>query len=412
MLSMGYRQGVIAKVYALAMGCYRGMQGQEVSQEREPTIGTVRGEFPLPTEFVNETQKQVVTAAGNTYEVVFSGWTGLYGQISHEEVRGTFPSQRKALAFAGEEAKKLGLTQDAWWRWSDAGEEHVIEVRYVPRSKVTASGEQQVVTATNIRPKPPRAVMAFADEMRQEVGADQCGDSWVVSSSGNEINTLDPRAPKKGWWVETHTIGCRNAADEDEEDWWDSHFTIYDEYAADGMSTLVGDPSDGKFVSITPWGSGKQAGKKVERIPVQRRMEFVPERPKRPSKSDVLRAIRRYRFQSIKNTPRPALPGGLRQHGEPEGHPLPGPGVRQRPAQDAVRQEAGTLGLAGIIRDGGGIFKGVGEDGRGGELAYFDNPANSSTLVLPVDDNLTPEAVRRKLEWNNALFSRKRRRHM
>jgi 8-oxo-dGTP pyrophosphatase MutT (NUDIX family) len=209
MLSMGYRQGVIAKVYALAMECYKGMQGQEASGEREPTIGTVRGEFPLPTEFVNETQKQVVTA-----------------------------------------------------------------------------------------------------------------------------------------------------------------------------------------------------GKEVRRMPVRRRMEFVPERPARPSKSDVLKAIRRYRFQSIKNTPRPLYLVVYDNMGNPKGTLSLGPGFANDLLKMQYGKKAGSTGLDETIRAGGGVFKGVGEDGRGGEMAYFDNPANNSTLVLPVDRGLTPEAVRRKIEWNNSLSRR------
>ena len=52
-----------------------------------------------------------------------------------------------------------------------------------------------------------------------------------------------------GWYIETHTIGCRNHADEAEENWWDNHWTIYDEYAADGRVVVEGDPADGVFIT-------------------------------------------------------------------------------------------------------------------------------------------------------------------
>jgi hypothetical protein len=59
------------------------------------------------------------------------------------------------------------------------------------------------------------------------------------------------------YWIETHTIGCRNAADDPEDEWWKRHYAIYDEYASDGISVILGDPSDGVFVTITPQkGSG------------------------------------------------------------------------------------------------------------------------------------------------------------
>jgi hypothetical protein len=55
-----------------------------------------------------------------------------------------------------------------------------------------------------------------------------------------------------GVWIETHTLGCRNAAGEPEENWWASHWQIFDDYQNDGVSIIGGDPADGAFVSLTP----------------------------------------------------------------------------------------------------------------------------------------------------------------
>lgn len=55
-----------------------------------------------------------------------------------------------------------------------------------------------------------------------------------------------------GCWIETHTLGCRNAADDPEDAWWDRHWAIHDEYAADGMSLVWGDAADGVFLTVTP----------------------------------------------------------------------------------------------------------------------------------------------------------------
>lgn len=56
-----------------------------------------------------------------------------------------------------------------------------------------------------------------------------------------------------GWFIETHTLGCRNAADDPETEWLDRHWAIYDEYRADPRSVVVGDPDDGgAFVTFTP----------------------------------------------------------------------------------------------------------------------------------------------------------------
>ena len=62
-----------------------------------------------------------------------------------------------------------------------------------------------------------------------------CGDSAFVDN----------------FWIETHTLGCRNAADCPESEWLDEHFEIYDEYANDNISTVIGAPEDGIFITIT-----------------------------------------------------------------------------------------------------------------------------------------------------------------
>lgn len=55
-----------------------------------------------------------------------------------------------------------------------------------------------------------------------------------------------------GWWVESHTLGCRNAADEPEESWWDSHWKIFSDYENDGISKILTDEETGAFVTMTP----------------------------------------------------------------------------------------------------------------------------------------------------------------
>lgn len=53
-----------------------------------------------------------------------------------------------------------------------------------------------------------------------------------------------------GYWVESHTLGCRNVAGD--PDLWEGHWELWDQYSKDGKSILIGDPADGVFVSITP----------------------------------------------------------------------------------------------------------------------------------------------------------------
>ena len=84
----------------------------------------------------------------------------------------------------------------------------------------------------------PNEAIRVARNMLSQVSGKPllCGDSDTVA----------------GFSIETHTLGCRNAADEPKEQWWESHWKIYDEYANDGRSEILGDPADGTFVTITP----------------------------------------------------------------------------------------------------------------------------------------------------------------
>jgi len=99
--------------------------------------------------------------------------------------------------------------------------------------------ESQKSSAAQPQTKPPPEAIDKAHEMlSQYEGRHQvCGISTVL----------------QGWWIEIHTLGCRNAADEPEENWMASHWAIYDEYSNDSISTVIGTPDDGdNFVSITP----------------------------------------------------------------------------------------------------------------------------------------------------------------
>jgi 8-oxo-dGTP pyrophosphatase MutT (NUDIX family) len=393
MLSLGYRQGVIAKVYALAMECYRGMQGQEAPEEREATIGTVRGEFPLPTEFVNETQKQVVTAARGESPV---------------HIRRT-----STVALCGRRAPF------DWTFPDDTAYEY-------------AGGQRRVFAEVTC----PECKRVYGEQAKRQAATAPSEESadifWHITSQRSAVG-IDKRGIRKGRrgyvWLATspeaaqefaETIGPRYAIVQVR---WPYEKTVPDEdFEGEAM---------GEVYRMTPFdippksilgirfydeggldmeASSKTSGKEVRRMPVQRRMEFTSQRPSRPSKSDVLKAIRKYRFQSIKNTPRPLYLVVYDQMGNPKGTLSLGPGfhndlLKMQYGKTAVRAGKSFDLATEAVRAGGGIFKGIGEDGRGGELVYFDNPANKSTLVLDAE-GITPEAVRRKIEWNSSLSRR------
>lgn len=84
---------------------------------------------------------------------------------------------------------------------------------------------------------PSKKVLDAAQQMlRRFRGRNQvCGTSNVVD----------------GWWIEVHTLGCRNAADDPKEEWEERHWEIFNEYSDDGMSVVIGEPPD-PFVTMTP----------------------------------------------------------------------------------------------------------------------------------------------------------------
>jgi len=64
------------------------------------------------------------------------------------------------------------------------------------------------------------------------------------------INACGDSTVAVGYWVESHTIGCRDEAGD--IDRWAAHWEFWEKYSNDGVSVLIGDPADGAFVSITP----------------------------------------------------------------------------------------------------------------------------------------------------------------
>jgi len=51
-----------------------------------------------------------------------------------------------------------------------------------------------------------------------------------------------------GFALESHTLGCRREAGD--ADPWEAHWRIFDDYAGDGFSRIMGDPGDGAFVTV------------------------------------------------------------------------------------------------------------------------------------------------------------------
>lgn len=122
------------------------------------------------------------------------------------------------------------LIDDYIYKWRES----VPELSMSEGMKNVSSG---VVSWEELRETVPNSVYLKAKKMYANVEGKPniVGDSDVV----------------EGWWIETHTLGCLNSADESEENWVDSHWKIFDEYTKDGMSYVV-PAEDFIFVTLTP----------------------------------------------------------------------------------------------------------------------------------------------------------------
>ena len=96
----------------------------------------------------------------------------------------------------------------------------------------------------------------------------------LITALGGNSARLGTLEVVDGWVVETHTLGCRNHGDDPENQWWDRHWAIYDEYRTDGISTIIGDPADGIFATLTAQ-KAQRAQLKVAR-PVQQGTKPLP----------------------------------------------------------------------------------------------------------------------------------------
>lgn len=101
----------------------------------------------------------------------------------------------------------------------------------------------------------PSGLGGFAQNTVPPAGALRRADGLLVRLEGNP-ERLGASDVADGWWIETHTLGCRNHADEPRGDWWGTHYAIHEEYASDGISAVFGDPAEGYFVTLTPQRSG------------------------------------------------------------------------------------------------------------------------------------------------------------
>lgn len=84
--------------------------------------------------------------------------------------------------------------------------------------------------------RPPAHVFDRASEMLGQIESpNSIGDTDIVD----------------GWAIETHTLGCHREAGVPEDELWDAHWAVYDEYTQEKPKAIVlGDPADGVFATI------------------------------------------------------------------------------------------------------------------------------------------------------------------
>ena len=93
MISTNYDKSTIAKVYALALSCYKGMESTKQQGDKGGSmVESARGEFDIPPEFINETQRQVVTASSEKVHR-----SPKYRRLEFVPARPTEPSKNDVL---------------------------------------------------------------------------------------------------------------------------------------------------------------------------------------------------------------------------------------------------------------------------------------------------------------------------
>jgi len=188
---------------------------------------------------------------GVEFDQRLSGWHGIYVGDAEEwlpvAVEQGWPNAQAIYQVGDPGEVPLFLIDDprGGKAWEFAGDELYQKIMFAPVSHLPPSMYRKVrrvdqAVEQNPAGNLPKEAMAFAKRLLRETRGKSnllCGTSRVVA----------------GWWVESHTLGCRNAADEPEEEWLSSHWAIFDEYTGDGMSVVLGSPDDGDpFVTLTP----------------------------------------------------------------------------------------------------------------------------------------------------------------
>lgn len=111
-------------------------------------------------------------------------------------------------------------------------------------------GRREIVASQNIKAGTRSSPLKQSDVDFSASQAKGRLEEMALSLGGQEM-LLGDTDFVDGWLLETHTIGCRNAADTAEENWWDEHWQIYEEMRDDPQTVVLGDPADGIFATAT-----------------------------------------------------------------------------------------------------------------------------------------------------------------
>jgi RNA:NAD 2'-phosphotransferase (TPT1/KptA family)/GNAT superfamily N-acetyltransferase/ADP-ribose pyrophosphatase YjhB (NUDIX family) len=209
-----------------------------------------------------------IEGEGDTFEEAWEAWGNVEAEGSSgiaeemkeltEEIHRENPALSKAIIEASGKAAHIGPVK-------------VMGIAKKQTAKPDLSNDQEPLEA--------------ARQMLAELGGNEklCGKSKVVH----------------GYWIETHTLGCRNAADEPESEWEANHKRIRDEYANDGVSIVLDDKNSSNFATVTP--QSKTAAKKVR---VVKTPGFMIEVPQERRKTFFIRPKTPLEYWAFKNRPR------------------------------------------------------------------------------------------------------------
>jgi len=102
----------------------------------------------------------------------------------------------------------------------------------------------------------PSGEAGFGQSQKPPVSALQRADELLVSLE-ERTDAISVSHIIDGWFIQARRVGV-SFGPEGRREAWEEYYEVFDEYEADGLSCVFGNPTDGAFATATPqdWPEG------------------------------------------------------------------------------------------------------------------------------------------------------------